>query len=223
LLSAIENVNKKATKRNKNNPQLPLVINWGTTILVRPPGLIPPLISDLTGITYAMVQDKQQFDVFGIDFFKFIVQQVNEYENDTEHIVTNYIFVAHNGRIFDVPFLFACIQWYNIPIPFEMVGQMYVMDTLEVARASVRELKLTIPDNFQLSTLYTYVSNLPPSDNAHRAEADVNMLIKVLFHDNFWFQRESFIHKLDNQTGKVSVAGLGRVSEPAHTGTKRRQ
>jgi DNA polymerase III epsilon subunit-like protein len=182
--------------------------------LVRPPGVIPPFISDLTGITNEMVKDKQQFDVVGIDFFKFIVQKVHEYENDTEKIITNYIFVAHNGRIFDVLFLFACIQRYSVPIPFEMLGSMYVLDTLEVSRASVKELKLTIPDNFQLSTLYTYVTNLPPSVNAHRAEADVTMLLKVLLHDNFWFQRASFIHKIDNQTGKVSLAGLGRVSEP---------
>jgi hypothetical protein len=81
-----------------------------------------------------------------------------------------------------------------------MIGQIYVLDTLEVAWASVQELKLTIPDNFQLSTLFTYVTN--------------HMLLKVLLHDNFWFQQESFIHKVDNQTGKVSVAGIGRVSEP---------
>jgi hypothetical protein len=42
----------------------------------------------------------------------------------------------------------------------------------------------------------------------------VTMLLKVLLHDDFWFQRASLIHKIDNQTGKVSVAGLGRVSEP---------
>jgi DNA polymerase III epsilon subunit-like protein len=63
-----------------------------------------------------MVKAKQQFDVVGIDFFKFIVQKVHEYENDKERIVTNYIFVAHNGRIFDVPFLFACIQRYAVTI-----------------------------------------------------------------------------------------------------------
>jgi hypothetical protein len=95
-----------------------------------------------------------------------------------------------------------------------MIGAMYVLDTLDVARASVKELKLTIPDNYQLSTLYSYVTNLPPSPDAHRAEADVTMLLKVLLHDNFWFQRSAFIHKIDNQTGKVTVAGLGRVSEP---------
>jgi DNA polymerase III epsilon subunit-like protein len=33
LLSAIKNVKKKATKHNKNNPQLPLVINRGPTIV----------------------------------------------------------------------------------------------------------------------------------------------------------------------------------------------
>jgi hypothetical protein len=161
-----------------------------------------------------MVKDKQQFDVVGIDFFKFIIQKVNEYENNTENIVTNYIFVAHNQHIFDVPFLFSCIQQYSIPIPFEMFGSMFVLDTLEVARASFKELKFTIPDYFQLSTLYSYITNLPPSAKAHQAEADVTMLLKVLLHDNFWFQQSSFIHKVDNQTGKVSVAGLGRVPKP---------
>jgi DNA polymerase III epsilon subunit-like protein len=130
-----------------------------------------------------MVKDKQQFDVVGIDFFKFIVQKVHEYENDNDRIVTNYVFVAHNGRIFDVPFLFACIQRYAVPIPFEMLGSMYVLDTLEVARSSVRELKSTIPSNFKLTTLYNYVTNITPLDNAHRAEADVTMLLSVLLYD----------------------------------------
>jgi Transposase IS4/Exonuclease len=182
--------------------------------LVRPPGLIPTFITDLTSISNEMVKEKQQFDVVGIDFFKFIIQMVHEYENDNKRIVTNYIFVAHNGRIFDVPFLFACIQRYAVPIPFEMVGSMYVLDTLEVARSSVRELKLTIPSNFKLTTLYNYVTNIQPLDNAHRAEADVTMLLSVLLYDKFWFQRNTYIHKIDNQTGKVCLAGTGRVSEP---------
>jgi DNA polymerase III epsilon subunit-like protein len=84
-----------------------IIENTKFSTLVRPPRLIPSFISDLTGITKDMVKTKQQFDVVGIDFFKFILQKVSEYENDTENIVTNYVFVAHNGRIFDVPFLFA--------------------------------------------------------------------------------------------------------------------
>jgi DNA polymerase III epsilon subunit-like protein len=163
-----------------------------------------------------MVKEKQQFDVVGIDFFKFIVQKVHEYENDNKRIVTNYIFVAYNGRIFDVPFLFACIQRYAVPIPFEMVGSMFVLDTLEVARSSVRELKLTIlvPSNFKLTTLYNYATNIQPLDNAHCAEADVTLLLSVLVYDKFWFQLNNYIHKIDNQTGKVCLAGTGRVSEP---------
>jgi hypothetical protein len=91
---------------------------------------------------------------------------------------------------------------------------MYILDTLEIARSSVKELKLTIPQNYKLTTLYNYVTNLEPSANAHRAEADVSMLLSVLLYDTFWFHHTNYIHRIDNQTGKVCLAGIGRVSEP---------
>jgi DNA polymerase III subunit alpha, Gram-positive type len=148
----LETTGRSTERRNITELACELVDCSGSVIndtkfstLVSPPGVIPRFISDLTGITNKMVKDKQQFDIVGIDFFKFFVQKVNEYENEAEYIITNYIFVAHNGRIFDVPFLFSCIQRYSIPILFEMLGSMFVLDTLEVSRASVKAWKLTIP------------------------------------------------------------------------------
>jgi hypothetical protein len=91
---------------------------------------------------------------------------------------------------------------------------MFILDTLEIAWSSVKELKSNIPQNYKLTTLYNYVTNLEPSDNAHRAEADVTMLLSVLLYDKFWFHRSNYIHKIDNQTGKVCLAGIGRVSVP---------
>jgi hypothetical protein len=76
-----------------------------------------------------------------------------------------------------------------------MLGFMYVLDTLEVARASVRESKLTTPDIFQLSTLDTYLTILPPYAAAQQAEEDITLLLKVLLHNSFWFHQSLFIHK----------------------------
>jgi DNA polymerase III epsilon subunit-like protein len=45
-----------------------VIDNTKFSTLVRPPGVIPTFITNLTGITNDMVRDKQQFDVVGIDF-----------------------------------------------------------------------------------------------------------------------------------------------------------
>ena len=81
-------------------------VNEGTYYsLVSPPVPIPSIITQLTNITNEDVAQSSSFKDVGVDFIRWIIQKKNDWEEDNgdiEHIV----FVAQNGRRFNLPFLF---------------------------------------------------------------------------------------------------------------------
>jgi Exonuclease len=78
--------------------------------LIRPKKQVSTFIASLTGISNAMVHSASDFPVVAVQFFQFI-------EGVADNIPTpinKIILVAHNGRVFDVPFLLRSLQCYNL-------------------------------------------------------------------------------------------------------------
>ena len=124
--------------------------------LINPDVTIPTYITQLTNITQDMVRNKELFNVVCQDFIKHNINIINDYEQETKTVLENIVLVAHNGRRFDVPFLFYHMNKNNLYWPDEIKEKLYILDTRDLAEHSVRTSNLRIPHNFQLSTLYYY-------------------------------------------------------------------
>ena len=68
--------------------------------LVRPPGNIPPIITQLTGITDSDVEDCQAFLVVGKYFTMFLKDNLDEQGEIQQRGASHIIFVSHNGNFF---------------------------------------------------------------------------------------------------------------------------
>jgi DNA polymerase III alpha subunit (gram-positive type) len=88
----------------------------GTTFtsLIKPPFRVPADIVDLTGITDDLLKEERMFEEVGKDFLKFLFDKIEDHEVSVEKTFRYVIFVAHNGKVFDVPFLFKQLHKYNI-------------------------------------------------------------------------------------------------------------
>jgi DNA polymerase III epsilon subunit-like protein len=104
--------------------------------LVRCQGPIPSIITELTGIQMIDVVDKEDFHVVGKDFVCFLSDKIQEWEDENLTICNQFVFVAHNGRRFDVPFLckhferFNILEWEKFLEHFDL----YLLDTLELSK-----------------------------------------------------------------------------------------
>jgi hypothetical protein len=52
-----------------------------------------------------MLRGRPDFNTVGTDFWEFLREKVDEYEQNQEYNVGHIVFVAHCGRLFDIPFL----------------------------------------------------------------------------------------------------------------------
>ena len=137
-----------------------------------------------------MVLNEKGFEVVGKDFVKFLLEKITEYETDNKKQILDIVFVAHNGRVFDVPFLMKHLLQYNVDIQL-FVNIWYLIDTLVLARKVVKDLKLTGPENYKLSSLYKYCTKTNMTDRAHRAESDETATVRIFQYRTFFARRRN--------------------------------
>ena len=63
---------------------------------------------------------------------------------------------------------------------------------MELAKKTIKELKLDEPDNYKLSNLYKYCTK-KDIVNAHTADADVQATVDILRYTQFWNSRAKYI------------------------------
>ncbi len=129
--------------------------------LVNPGVEIPTTIVQLTKITQQMVNNKPAFNVIGNDWVKHNVNILRDYEKEKGWEVENVIFVAHNGRRFDVPFLLHQMKAFNVSWPNQLINNFYLIDTWDLALHSVRKYKMSIPNKYTLGSLYFHCTGTP--------------------------------------------------------------
>ena len=73
--------------------------------LVRPKKGIPAFITQLTTIDNDMVSGAEEFASVGNTFIQFMQEAADKYSSANDHNEINHvILVAHNGKVFDIPF-----------------------------------------------------------------------------------------------------------------------
>jgi hypothetical protein len=127
------------------------------------------------------------------------------YEENNSTEIKHIVFVAHNGRRFDIKFLFIKLIMFNISMFGDLVSKSYILDTVELAKQCPKK---TIPKNSKLSTMYNYCTGMELGDSAHRAMADVLATVKVLQYESFWKYRGQCVYKVDR---------YGTVMDPCTT------
>ena len=61
------------------------------------------------------------------------------------------ILVAHNGRVFDIPFLLS-----KLSLDIDLSIFKYEIVTMYLAKSIIVEKKLIVPTNYKLQTIYQY-------------------------------------------------------------------
>jgi hypothetical protein len=114
--------------------------------------------------------------------------------NTSSFKVQHIIFVAHNGEVFDIPFLIQQLSVNGMVDTFlqdKRIG--FGIDTMTFAQKSIQANRAAgIPIAYNLGALYQYVTGQPPTV-LHRSLADVKATMAVLFHQIFWENRSKFI------------------------------
>jgi len=131
---------------------------------IKPNGNIPPIITQITGITnYTVMNARKSWDVLP-DFYSWL--KVNGIK----------IIAGHNFKSFDSKFLEAQVIRYKLNERFAIdLSQYESIDTLTIARALNKAGKITTPDCKQ-TTLAEYFNI---KYNAHSAIEDVKALVNV--------------------------------------------
>ena len=161
--------------------------------LIRPPSPIPTFITELTGITQEMVEDKEDFATTIKEFFKFIEDRRHAIEETTSSPANHVVFVGHNAVRFDFPFLLNELKRNNLLSLLQSPAYGYAVDTLVLAKIAVRTQNLAIPSSYKLSSLYEYITNDTLGDSAHRALADVKATSAIFRHRPFWSVRKNHL------------------------------
>jgi len=103
-------------------------------------------------------------------------------------VLIDIVVVAHNGIRFDIPFLFKSFESYAVDIrgiPFK--GKIYTIDLVKCC--AVRgDQNLVAPVNYQLGTLYQYVTGSQLNDG-HRARSDAKATMEIFQSKRFWERR----------------------------------
>ena len=157
--------------------------------LVRPPRPVPNVVSQLTGISDDMVKDQRPFSTVIQEVFKFIDDRINFIEESGRREVLHAIFVGHNARRFDFPFLVSEMKENNLLSLLQHRRYRMGLDTMILAKISVQTLNLSIPSSYKLCDLYEYIAGAS-LENAHRASADVKATSALLRYKPFWGQRK---------------------------------
>lgn len=149
--------------------------SWSTLVCPSPYRTVPRPVSRLTGITSAMLQEKDvpRFGSAYDAFQRWLSTQIVSTDDED----TTYVFMAHNGLAFDYAILWnellRLLQRSNHDSPEDKLrrdfpGLTHLMDSLAVAKAVA-----TPPDKkYNLGHLYQWCFGAPLS-SAHNATADV--------------------------------------------------
>ncbi|KAK3036757.1 hypothetical protein RJ639_029722, partial [Escallonia herrerae] len=105
------------------------------------------------------------------DFIPILLQYVRSRQKPGGEVV----FIAHNARRFDVPFLVREFSRCNFEIPLNWL----FVDTLPLARDLLKSGGLKLPSKTSLQALVEYY-DVPLVGSAHRAMSDVHALSLVL-------------------------------------------
>lgn len=136
--------------------------------LINPGRTVPN--TDVHGISSDMVTRP------GIPSFEELIPILLQFVNSRQRSGRPVLWIAHNGRRFDVPFLIREFKRCSVEIPEDW----YFLDTLYLAR------QLKKPDgsklgSFSLNALREHY-RIPLEGPAHRAMHDVNVLAHVVQH-----------------------------------------
>ena len=179
-------------------PDKTLLENGVFDSLVRPNNPLNDSIITITGITNAMLEGKPDFNAVGKDLIGFVQNTKSVFEEEKGITVEHVILVAHNGKRFDIPFLFARFDANEIEVPSFM--KVYSIDTMLLAsRSIVSAPRSDVPLNYKLQSLYTFVTGGETLMNAHRAISDAKATVHVFQYQMFWDNREECIFPIDLQ------------------------
>jgi len=134
--------------------------------LVNPLRSIPPITTEITGITNEKVSGKQIFFYVGRRFINWL----KEISNNFKKVI---IMIAHNGRHSDFPLLVK--EYFDARVHFPYYSVVF-WDSLFTLR-KMKQLGIVPSASLGMCYQYLFSSPLP---NAHDAAADVEGLIKVL-------------------------------------------
>ena len=153
---------------------------------VNPGKHIPEKITQLTGITDAMVEDAPGQEDALRAFLAF---------------VNGRVLVAHNAHGFDVRFLRAAAKRYQIPFDFTYI------DTLPMAQSLYPSLH-----NFKLDTVGKYLEI--PAFNHHRASDDAKALAQIFAKmiEDLALQGVTKLHKINTGLSSARQALKGRAN-----------
>jgi DNA polymerase III alpha subunit (gram-positive type) len=174
----------------------------GFDTLICPPCPIPWNITELTGIGDNHVQGIDTIHEVGKSLLEHIMEQIQLYEDKHKTTINHYVFVAHNGRRFDIRFLFYKLNELKLSLFGDLVSKSYILDTCSLARKTPKK---TIPEDYKLPTLYKYCTGLELSGN-HRAIVDALATVEILVYEIFWKIRDKCIYKVDNVGAVVGSA-----------------
>jgi DNA polymerase III alpha subunit (gram-positive type) len=121
---------------------------------VKPRNPIPPFITELTSITNDDVSLAEGFPAVGDAFIRLMLQHADELDDNVP--IGHIILVAHNAKVFDVPFLLHQMCEHGIAVSFFQDGRFgFGIDTLNLARKAICKDKsgIGIPSAYNLPTL----------------------------------------------------------------------
>ena len=156
--------------------------------LIRPTKDVSTFIASLTGISNDMVQSAPNFSVVGVDFFLFIDDVVKNFSSASSTTIEKIILVAHNARVFDVPFLMRSLHRHNLHHLWDDNRYGWTIDTLQIARCIFQNPATRKPTNMKLGTLFQFVTG-NEMETCHRAMSDVKALYAIFRNDLFWSSR----------------------------------
>jgi DNA polymerase III epsilon subunit-like protein len=122
-------------------------------------------------------------------------QAADKYSSANDHNEINHvILVAHNGKVFDIPFFIQQLSVHQMTDTFFADKRFgMAIDTLQVAHHGIRKNPPHgIPSAFNLPTLCQFVSGMTP-ELSHRALADVNATATIVRLEIFWEVRKECI------------------------------
>jgi DNA polymerase III epsilon subunit-like protein len=186
--------------------------------LVRPKKGIPAFITQLTTIDNDMVSGAEEFASVGDAFIRFMQQAADEYSSANDHNEINHvILVAHNGKVFDIPFFIQQLSVHQMTDIFFADKRFgMAIDTLQVARHGIRtNPSHGIPSAFNLPTLYQFVSGMTP-ELSHRALADVKATATIFRFEIFWEVRKECIFFFRRPEGEGTVQPVDVVQQPVN-------
>ena len=159
--------------------------------LVKPNAPIPPFITELTTITNNDVRSAERFPVVADAFIQFMRRRANKFSSEHNDPVDHIVLVAHNGKVFDIPFFVNQLIRCEMSVFFFSDARFgFAIDTLQVARTGIRNNPTSsVPTAYNLPQLFQYLSGALPSIS-HRAMADVKATVYVFRYLIFWESRQ---------------------------------